>query len=502
MENEIRHLNYQTLRQTGYKGYLLPQAPERILQFGEGNFLRAFADYFVDVANERCGFNTKVLMVQPRGAGKCERVNRQQGLFTLYLRGLEEGRAVSDKRVISSISRCISPQAHYEEFLKAAHNPALRFIISNTTEAGIMYEEEARFADAPPKSFPAKLTRFLYERYMAFGDEPGKGLVILPCELIDDNGRVLMECVGRYAARWQLEPGFAGWLAQENLFCSNLVDRIVTGYPAGEAAALAAENGYQDELMNAAERFGLWVIEGPESLKEELPFAKAGLPVLVTQDHKPYKRRKVRILNGAHTTMAMAGYLAGQNLVRECMQNPELYGFVRGAILEEIVPALDMPEAELKAFAADVLERFENPYISHLLLSISLNSISKWRARVLPSAKEYLRKTGRLPNRLVFGFAALLQFYCGSSLGPEGLVAHRGGQAYTVQDEAEVLNFFLQHAANTPEQLALAACRREGFWGENLAALPGFAAMAAASLAAIRTLGVLEALRQLEAGLL
>lgn len=502
METEMPYLNYQTLRQTGYKGYLLPQAPERILQFGEGNFLRAFADYFVDVANERCGFNTKVLVVQPRGAGSCEKVNRQQGLFTLYLRGLEEGRAVSDKRVISSISRCISPQAHYGEFLKAAHNPALRFIISNTTEAGIVYEEESLFADTPPVSFPAKLTRFLYERYTAFGEKPGKGLVILPCELIDDNGKALEKCVYRYAARWQLGPGFAAWLAQENLFCSTLVDRIVTGYPAAEANALAVENGYEDALLNTAERFGLWVIEGPESLQEELPFARAGLPVLVTQNHKPYKRRKVRILNGAHTAMAMVGYLAGQNLVRECMQNAHLYGFVRAAILEEIVPALDMPEAELRAFAADVLERFENPYISHRLLSISLNSVSKWRARVLPSVKEYLLKTGRLPRRLVFGFAALLQFYCGSSLGPEGLLASRGGEEYTIQDEAEVLHFFLRHAANTPEELALAACNRQDFWGENLAALPGFAKAAAGGLAAIRTLGVLEALRQLEKGLL
>lgn len=301
----MKQLSYKVLKETNYNGYLLPQAPERILQFGEGNFLRAFADYFVDIANEKCGFNSKVVMVQPIENGLADTVNQQDGLYTLYLRGFEKGYKVNEKRVISSISRCITPYREYQELLACAANPDLRFIISNTTEAGIVYDEGSLFEQQPLVTFPAKLTRFLYERFKILGNEKGKGFIILACELIDNNGNELKKCVLQYAKQWGLQQEFSTWVEEENVFCSTLVDRIVTGYPATEAEELNKQNRYEDKLLDTGEVFGLWVIEGTKDLAQELPFAKAGLPVLVVEDHSPYKQRKVRILNGAHTSMVL-----------------------------------------------------------------------------------------------------------------------------------------------------------------------------------------------------
>lgn len=484
----MKPLNYDTLAEAGYKGFLLPQGPGRVLQFGEGNFLRAFVDYFIDVANEACGFNTKVVLVQPIAKGLAGAVNRQQGLYTLYLRGGEGGRPVEQKRLISCVSHCIDPYTQFAAFLEMASSRDLRYIVSNTTEAGIVYDPACRYADAPPASFPAKLTRLLHQRYITLGGAEAPGLVVLPCELIDDNGGALKRCVQQYTAQWGLEEGFANWLEKEVLFCSTLVDRIVTGYPRDEAEALWAQNGCRDDLLDTAERFGLWVIEGPPALEEELPFAKAGLPVLITRDHKPYKQRKVRILNGGHTTLCLAAFLAGKDTVGQCMEAPALRAFLQGALFEEIIPTLDLPRAALEDFANSVLERFENPFIQHSLLAISLNSVSKWRARVLPSVKGYLRQQGRVPARLAFGFAALLAFYSGTQ---------RAGRPYQVQDDAAVLAFFEARRDASAATLAEEACARTDFWGEDLNALPGFTAAVAGHLEAIRSGGVAAALSSL-----
>ena len=312
----MKKLNYEILKELKYDGYLLREAPERVLQFGEGNFLRAFVDYFVDVLNEKTGFCSKIVMLQPTGGGKRVRkfLDEQEGLYTLLLRGNENGRKISEKRVISSVSRCMNPYEEYETYIECAKNPDLRFIISNTTEAGIRYDASNRFTDRPAASFPGKLTQFLYARYQIFGTEKGKGFVILPCELIDQNGEELKKCVLAYARQWELEADFVKWLEEENYFCSTLVDRIVTGYPASEAEEICSELGYEDNIIDTAESFGLWVIEGPEWLKKELPIEEAKLPVLITRDHRPYKQRKVRILNGAHTAMVLGAYLAGSGL--------------------------------------------------------------------------------------------------------------------------------------------------------------------------------------------
>ena len=412
----MEKLCYETLEKQGYDGYLLKDAPERVLQFGEGNFLRAFVDYFIDMMNEKAGFHSKVVLCQPIAPGLADMINEQEGLYTLFLRGFENGKKVNDKRVISCVSRCLNPYQDYDAVLACAENPDLRFIACNTTEAGITYDPACSFTDVPADSYPGKLTQFLYKRFETFGKEAGKGFVILSCELIDNNGKELEKCVLQYADQWKLGEEFITWIKQENIFCSTLVDRIVTGYPRNEAASICEELGYQDNIIDTGEVFGFWVIEGPESLKEELPFEKAGLPVLITNDHKPYKQRKVRILNGAHTSFVLGAYLAGQDIVRDCMEDEVICGFMNKTIYDEIIPTLTLPKEELKSFAASVTERFKNPFIDHALLSISLNSTSKWKARVMPSLKGYIANTGKLPDCITASFAFYIAFYRGKQL--------------------------------------------------------------------------------------
>lgn len=490
----MKKLNYQTLEEQGYRGYLLKEAPERILQFGEGNFLRAFVDYFIDMMNETADFCGKVVVIQPRakhgGSSIADILNEQEGLYTLYLRGFENGRKVNDKRIISCVSRCLNAYSDYDAFMACADNPALRYITCNTTEAGIVYDPACRMEDTPPASYPAKLTQFLYRRFRTFGKESKKGFVILACELIEDNGKELKKCVLKYAEQWGLEKAFTDWLEKENLFCSTLVDRIVTGYPKNELAALAEENGYEDNAIDTGEVFASWVIEGPQSLKEELPFEKAGLPILITDNHKPYKQRKVRILNGAHTAMVLGAYLAGQDIVRDCMNDEIIANFMNKAIYEEIIPTLSLPEEDLKDFAAAVSERFNNPFIDHALLSISLNSTSKWRARVMPSLEGYVDRFGCLPKCISASFAFYLAFYRGTGLSDAGLLAKRpNGDTYTVSDDRFVLEFYYAHRDDSVKDFVHAVCTNIDFWGKDLTAIPGFEAAIVALMEEIKANG-------------
>ncbi|MDD3428408.1 MAG: tagaturonate reductase [Oscillospiraceae bacterium] len=492
----MEKLSYATLKAQNYNGYLLENAPERVLQFGEGNFLRAFVDYFIDVANEKCGFNSKVVLTQPIAPGLSNMINAQEGLYTLYLRGSENGKKINDKRIISCVSRCLNPYEDYQALLDCAHNPDLRFIVSNTTEAGIVHESESKFDQEPPVSFPAKLTRLMYERFKVFGSQKGKGFVILSCELIDNNGKELERCVQAYIKDWGLEDAFAAWVKEENIFCSTLVDRIVTGYPRNEAAEINAANNYEDNIIDTGEVFGFWVIEGPESLKEELPFAKAGLPVLITDDHTPYKKRKVRILNGAHTSMVLAAYLAGQDIVRNCMHDDVIKGFMNKTIYDEIIPTLTLPEQELKDFAAAVEDRFNNPFIDHALLSISLNSTSKWKARVLPSFKGFVDKFGKLPACITFSFAAYIAFYNCVRLEEDGMVAARpAGNEYKVSDDRAVLEFFAAHKDDDNKTLAHAVCTNIDMWGEDLTRYAGFEEAVVKALDDIKTMGAYDAMK-------
>lgn len=493
----MKRLSYNLLKEQKYSGYLLPQAPERVLQFGEGNFLRAFADYFIDIANEKAGFQGKVCVVQPIQAGRAQEINEQQGLYTVYLRGYADGEKVNQKRIVSSISRALDPYTQYDEFLQCAQNPDLRYILSNTTEAGIVFDPQCGFEDAPPESFPAKLARFLYERYRHMGMQKGKGFVILSCELIDHNGDELKRCVLRYIAQWQLDAEFKRWVEEENIFCSTMVDRIVTGYPAAEAEALTQENQYQDRLLDAGEIFAIWVIEGPASLREELPFERAGLPVVVCEDCAPFKQRKVRILNGSQTGMVLASYLSGQNIVRVCMDDDTILGYIKKTIYEEIIPSLDLPQEDMLGFAADVFDRLRNPFIDHKLLDISLNTTAKWRARDLPSVKDYFAKKGALPSCLVFSFAAYLKFYHCERLEATHMVGKCGDEEYKIQDDRYVLEFFAAHKEDDNARLVKNVCANQQMWGEDLNALGNFAAMVVQYLDTIDRVGMHNAMKAL-----
>ena len=490
-------LSYELLAGQGYEGYLLPQAPERVLQFGEGNFLRAFADYFIDIANEKAGFNGKVCVVQPIAEGLAEVINRQQGLYTVYLRGYENGEKVQRKRVVSSISRALNPYTQYEALLDCAANPDLRFIISNTTEAGIVFDAGSTFDQAPPASFPAKLTRFLYERFVRMGGKEGTGFVILSCELIDHNGDELRRCVKEYINLWGLEESFGRWVEKENLFCSTMVDRIVTGYPAAEAEELNRRSGYEDRLLDAGEVFAIWAIEGPPSLREELPFERAGLPVVVCDDCTPYKQRKVRILNGVQTGMVLASYLSGHDIVRKCMDDETIVKYMEKTVYEEIIPSLDLPKEEMLSFARECFERLKNPFIDHKLLDISLNTTAKWRARDLPSVKDYHAKYGKIPPCIAFSFAAYLRFYRCERLEDSFMAARRGEEEYRVRDDRYVLEFFAVHREDSVPELVHAVCANIQMWGEDLNLLGDFAAMVQSQLERIETVGMYAAMGEL-----
>ncbi len=494
----MKTLSYKTLEELNYDGYLLKEAPERVLQFGEGNFLRAFVDYFIDVMNERAGFNSKIVLVQPIEGGDRIRqfINEQEGLYTLLLRGNENGRKVNDKRVISSVSRCLNPYDEYEEYMACAQNPDLRFIACNTTEAGICYDESCQFEDRPASGYPGKLTQFLYARYQKFGAEEGKGFVILSCELIDNNGKELEKCVLQYAKQWNLGDDFTEWIRKENIFCSTLVDRIVTGYPAKEADAICEELGYRDNVIDTGEVFGFWVIEGPESLKEELPFEKAGLPVLITDDHKPYKQRKVRILNGAHTSMVLGAFLAGQDIVRDCMKDDVIRGFMNKTVYEEIIPTLDLPEQEVADFAEAVTDRFNNPFIDHALLAISLNSTSKWKARVMPSFKGYVEKYGKLPKCITASLAFYIAFYRGVRLDGDGFTGLRGEEEYAIKDDRFILEFYYAHREDDSRAITEAVLSNTEFWGEDLTRYDGLVEAVADDLRVIEEQGAYELMRR------
>lgn len=477
----MERLSYKTLEQQGYSGYLLKDAPERILQFGEGNFLRAFAQDFIDQMNEKAGFDAKVVLVQPRGGHpeSADLYAEQDGLYTLILRGRENGAAVERTRVISCASRCLDPKRDWRVLLDCAKNPDLRFIISNTTEAGIVFDPACQFDDAPPAAFPAKLTAFLHERWTL----GGKGFIILSCELIDHNGDELKKCVKQYIDLWQLEADFAAWVERENVFCSTLVDRIVTGVPRADMGRESEALGYEDKLIDAGEVFAAWVIEGPQSIRDEFPFEKAGLPIQVVDDVTPYKQRKVRILNGAHTSMVLGAYLAGKQIVRECMEDETIRAFLNKALFDEIIPTLDLPKDELDAFAGAVIDRFNNPYIDHRLTDIALNSTAKWKARVMPSVVEYAKRKGALPKCLTFSFAAYIAYYCGA------------GSA--VRDDQWVLDFYKQTAAiDDANALVAAVVNNAQMWDGALAAIDGFADAVAADLTRIRTVGMYAAMKE------
>ena len=383
-----------------FNDYNKPVRPVKVLQFGEGGFLRGFVDWMLQKLNDQGLWNGSVAVVQPIEKGLCELLDEQNGVFTHIIRGAEG----VETSVVDVIDSTVQPYKDFLAYLKLAENPELRFIVSNTTEAGITFNENDKITDTPPKSFPAKLTLFLKKRFeLGLG-----GFIFLPCELIDRNGDNLKKTVLQYAELWGLGDGFVNWVNNENVFCNTLVDRINTGYPKEEVIDLE----YEDKLVNTSEFFHLWVIETAYDLESELPFSKAGLNVIVTKDAlERYRTRKVRILNGAHTSMVCYALLSGLETVKDCMDDEGMYEFLKTCLFKEIIPTLDLPEAELLDYANNVLTRFANPYIKHYLSSIVLNSVSKFKVRVLPSVLEYKKRFGSYPENLVFGLSKLIEFY-------------------------------------------------------------------------------------------
>lgn len=411
---------------------------ETVVQFGEGGFLRGFVDYFLQKMKDQGLFDGSVVVVQPIEKGMCEMLEKQNCQYNLFLRGIDNGQVVDEHTHIDIINRCINPYADPEGYMALAENRDLRFIVSNTTEAGIEFVPDNQFGDKPAKSFPGKLTQLLYKRFQL----GLPGFIVLSCELIDHNGEELEKCCLQYADLWNLGDEFKNWMKNENDFCSTLVDRIVTGFPRDEHAALCQRIGEQDNMMDTAEIFHLWVIQGNH--EDELPLQKAGFNVVWTDNVDPYKKRKVRILNGAHTSMVLAARLYGLETVGECLKDEKVSALLKKCIFEEIIPTIGDTEDNRK-FGAAVLERFSNPFIRHLLLSIALNSVSKFKARVLPTILEYKAEHGVYPQGLTFSLAVLIAFY-------------RTDEA---NDGEEIMKFMKD--ASVADILA-----REDYWGQDL----------------------------------
>ena len=406
---------------------------EKIIQFGEGGFLRGFADWMIQIVNENTNFNGKAVVVQPIKDGMCDILSSQNCVYTHICRGTE---GVEAKK-IEAISRCVKPYDDFSEYLKLAENPDFRFVVSNTTEAGIVFEDEEYSADTPAKTFPGKLTQLLIKRF----DMGYKGFVFLPCELIDKNGEALKKCILKYAEIWNLGEAFISWIENDNIFCNTLVDRINTGYPKDEEIC----DEYDDKMLNTSEYFHLWVIEGYEKLFDEIPFDKCNLNVVLTDNLEMYRTRKVRILNGAHTSLVPFALLSGFDTVKSCVDDEKMNEHIRKCVYDEIIPTLDLSREKLTEYADNVLERFANPYIKHNLSSIALNSVSKFKVRVLPSILEYIKRFEKMPETLIFSFAKLIEFY----------------RTDMTNDSKEVTEFM--KTATVQEIL-----ENEALWGENL----------------------------------
>ena len=469
--------------------------PERVVQFGTGALLRGLIEPLIDDAIGRGEFDGRVVMVGQTGSGRDRAVNQQDGLFTLVTRGLVDGgEPRSERRVIASVSRALSAVDEWDAVLALARSPDLRMVFSNTTEAGITLDVDDRVDGDPPRSFPGKLTRFLWERAQAFDFGDAGGLAVLPTELIADNGTVLREMVLAHARRWELGADFELWIGDSVGFFDTLVDRIVPGTPAeAERAREEAELGYRDELLTVAEEYALFAIQRDGGDTLWLPFTGVGdgeLDVVMTGDISPYRERKLRLLNGTHTAMAPVALLAGCETVREAMDDAQVGAFVRRVMLDEIAPFVAAPDAE--GFAREVLDRFANPFIRHAVADITLQQTTKLRVRVVPSILAYARETGEVPASLAFAFAAYLRF----ARGDLRRAREAAGRPLPRDDQGARVRALWQELGDDAVAVARRACADEELWGADLSAVPGFADAVAGALVRVMALGTPAALAQ------
>jgi tagaturonate reductase len=470
--------------------------PERAVQFGTGGFLRGFIDFFVDEANRRGEFNGRIVAIGSTGSGRDARINDQDGLYTLASRGLVDGTLAIEHRIVGSVSRALSAQGDWSAVLDCARNPALRVVFSNTTEVGIALDESDTDPEAaPPRSFPAKLARFLFERARTLDYDGARGVLVVPCELIENNGARLREIVLALATRWKLDPRFARWIEDAVPFCNTLVDRIVPGAPApDEARKLEQTLGYADAMLTTAEPYRLFAIEQPHGASDiaaRLGFAMADPGIVIAEDIAPYRLRKVRMLNGTHTIMVSLALLAACETVRDALEHDPVGRFIRRALLDEIVPATEVPGGA--QFAREVLDRFANPYIRHALIDITLQGTTKMRVRVVPSIVEFAERTGRVPASLAFGFAAFLSYMRDGDAN-----ARAGSSGRTPPDDhAAELRAWWRDADGSTAGTTLVAeriCGDVELWGTDLRAVPGFLDAVTEDLIRIQRDGVIAAL--------
>lgn len=462
--------------------------PEKVIQFGEGNFLRAFVDWIIFNMNEKTDFNGSVVVVQPIENGMIDMLNGQDCLYHVNLQGLDNGEPVNSLTKIDVISRALNVYTQNDEFMRLAEQPEMRFVISNTTEAGITFDPTCKFTDKPASSYPGKLTQLLYHRYEYFKGDMSKGLIVFPCELIFLNGHKLKECILQYIELWQLGAEFKDWFLHACGVYATLVDRIVPGFPRKEIDEIKAKLGYDDNMVVQGEFFHLWVIEAPASIADEFPADKAGLNVLFVPSEEPYHERKVTLLNGPHTVLSPVAYLSGINIVRDACQHPVVGKYINKVMCEELMETLNLPKEELQKFAADVLERFVNPFVDHQVTSIMLNSFPKYETRDLPGLKTYLARKGELPKGLVLGLAAIITYYKGGV---------REDGAEIVPNDAPEIMALLKELWTTGDtrKVAEGVLAEEGIWKSNLNAIPGLTDLVVQYLDSIQSIGMLETVK-------
>ncbi len=463
--------------------------PDKVIQFGEGNFLRAFVDWIIWNLDKKTDFNGGVVVVQPIEKGMVDMLNSQDGLYHLNLQGIDKGKPVDSIDMIDVINRGINPYRDFDEYMKLAENPDIRFVISNTTEAGIAFDPSCKLEDRPASSYPGKLTQLLYHRYRHFNGDMTKGFIIFPCELIFLNGKELKKCIGQYIDLWNLGDGFQEWFEKAcGVYCT-LVDRIVPGYPKDTIDQIHERIGYDDHLVVKAEIFHLWVIEAPKEIEKEFPADKAGLNVLFVPSEAPYHARKVTLLNGPHTVLSPVGYLSGLDTVRECVEDPLIGKYVRKVMFDELLKTLDLPEKELVQFADDVLERFVNPYVKHFVTSIMLNSFPKYKTRDLPGLKTYLKRFGTLPQGLVLGLAGIVTYYKGGKRGEVEIVP--------ADDPSTIALLKELWSTGDVRKVAEGVLGAEAIWGEDLNQVPGLTDMLDEKLGLIQKEGMRAAVESI-----
>lgn len=466
--------------------------PEKILQFGTGVLLRGLCDYFVDEANRRGIFNGRIVVVKSTDRGDASAFDAQDNLYTLCVKGLQDGQPVEEYTVCSAISRTLSARNQWTDILAFARSPDLQIVVSNTTEVGIQLVEGEDIRATPPASFPGKLVAVLYERWRHFGGTPDSGLVIVPTELLPDNGTALQEICLELAHRNSLEPEFIDWLESANAFCNSLVDRIVPGKPnAGDIAKLESQLGYRDELLIVSEVYRLWAIEGDERVRQTLSFAEADSSVVVAPDIEMYRELKLRLLNGTHTLLCGLNFLSGKNAVRESMTTPDNAAFIESLMLHELAPAIpyDISAEQAETFGRQVLDRFRNPFIEHKLLSITVQYTAKMRMRNVPLLQTYYRRFGHTPERFVLGFAGYLHFMKAVREESGQYFGERDGESYPIQDDQAAWFYQLYRETDDPATVVARTLANTHFWGTDLNQLPDFAEALTRCLTALREQG-------------